>query len=196
MQQSIDCEEILTGSLRRITGLGVTVTEIYPEGRPYLKGFFNALEAWRGWRDVDSWKLQQTLDSLRDLDARGATIEECKEAYPEHVGITDELVSHVRGLLQLFDSEEPRAVPVRPTNRGEVRYHVGDASAEGFAAGIQYPDLRFEGRDGLWRNWSRALKFRLDYVRRTRKLYHVNVSELLSWLQNFLQSKCEPYLWT
>ena len=32
-----------------------------------------------------------------------------------------------------------------------MRYHVGDASAEGFAAGTQYPDLMIKGRDGLWR---------------------------------------------
>ena len=151
IQQSEDCEEISTGSMRQIAGLGVNVTEIYPEGRPYLKGFFNALESWRGWRDVDGWKLQQTMDSLRDLEARGATREECQEAYPEHVRITDELVMHVKGLLKLFGSEEPRAVPVRPTDRGKVRYHAGDASAEGYAAGTQYPDLSFEGRDGLWR---------------------------------------------
>ena len=49
IQQSECCEEIATGSLRKIAGLGVNVTEIYPEGRPYLKGFFNALESWRGW---------------------------------------------------------------------------------------------------------------------------------------------------
>jgi hypothetical protein len=42
-------------------------------------------------------------------------------------------------------------VPIRPTDKGKVRYHVGDASAEGFAAGTQYPDLMLEGRDGLWR---------------------------------------------
>ena len=32
-----------------------------------------------------------------------------------------------------------------------MRYQVGYASAEGFAAGTQYPDLMIEDRDGLWR---------------------------------------------
>ena len=41
-------DEFETVSLRRIAGLGVNITEIYPEGRPYFKGAFNALEAWRG----------------------------------------------------------------------------------------------------------------------------------------------------
>ena len=53
LEQAETHTEIATAALRRITGLGINVTEIYPEGRPYLKGMFNALEAWRGWRDVD-----------------------------------------------------------------------------------------------------------------------------------------------
>lgn len=62
-----------------------------------------------------------------------------------------ELLVHVMGLLKLFHIEEPLAVPVRPMDQGKLRYHVGDVSAEGFAAGSQYPDLMLEGRDGLWR---------------------------------------------
>ena len=65
--------------------------------------------------------------------------------------ITDELLVHVRGLLKLFHIEEPLAVQVRPSDRGKLRYHAGNASAEGFAAGTQYPDQMLEGRDGLWR---------------------------------------------
>ncbi|KAL7466321.1 hypothetical protein ACHAXS_006626, partial [Conticribra weissflogii] len=36
-----------TRKLRSVAGLGVNVSEVYPEMRPYLKGFFNALEAFR-----------------------------------------------------------------------------------------------------------------------------------------------------
>ena len=57
----------------------------------------------------------------------------------------------MRGLLRLFHTREPLAVPVRPSDRGKLRYHVGDASAEGFAAGTQHPNQMLEGRDGLWR---------------------------------------------
>ena len=127
--------EIATTAVRRIAGLGINVTEIYPEGRPYLKGAFSALESWRGWRDVDGWRLQKTEDALRDLTTRGASPAEYQADYPEHVWITDELLIHVRGLLKLFHTEEPLAVPVRPTDRGKLRCHAGDASAEGFAAG-------------------------------------------------------------
>ena len=112
-------------------------TEIYPEGRPYLKGAFNALEAWRGWRDVDGWRLQITVDTLKDLSSRGASNAEYQATYPEHIRITDELLAHVNGLLKLFHTAEPLAAPIRPTDKGKVRYHVRDALAEGFAAGTQ-----------------------------------------------------------
>ena len=42
-------------------------------------------------------------------------------------------------------------MPIRPTSQEKLRYVIGDAFAEGFGAGTQYPDLVFEGRDGLWR---------------------------------------------
>ena len=56
----------------------------------------------------------------------------------------------MRGLRRLFHTREPLAVPVRPSDRGKLRYHAGDASAEGFAAGTQYPNQVLEGREGLW----------------------------------------------
>ena len=92
-------DEFKTVSLRKIAGLGVNVIEIYPEGRPYLKGAFNALEAWRGWRDVDGWRLQKMVDTLKDLSSQGASNEEYQATYPEHIRITDELLAHVNGLL-------------------------------------------------------------------------------------------------
>ena len=80
IKQSKGCADISTGRMRQIAGLGVNVPEIYPEGRPHLKGFFDVLESWRGWRDEDGWKLQKTMNSLRDLDAQGASQAECQGA--------------------------------------------------------------------------------------------------------------------
>ena len=45
LQQSSKEEEIDTVGVRRIAGLGINITEIYPEGRPYMKGLFYALES-------------------------------------------------------------------------------------------------------------------------------------------------------
>ena len=98
---------------------------------------------------MDGWRLQKAVDSLRELDMKGASHAEYQSTYPEHVRITDELVLHVTGLLRLFYTEESLAVPSRPTNKGKIRYHMGDTSAEGFTAGTQYPNLSLEGRDIL-----------------------------------------------
>ncbi len=61
-----------TGKLRRIAGLGVNVTEVYREGRCFLKGFFNALEAFRGDRDPDGWRLQGLMDAARIVELTDA----------------------------------------------------------------------------------------------------------------------------
>ena len=151
LEQSVDNIEIETVTVRRVAGLGVNVTEIYPEGRPYLKGLFSALEAWRGWRDLDGWRLQKVMDSAGELVSRGASRAETQATYPAFIRITDEMMMHVKGMLTLFHTDMPLTVPIRPTNARKVRYHIGDASAEGFAAGTQYPDLVLEGRDGLWK---------------------------------------------
>ena len=58
-----------TSLLRQIAGLGVNVTEVYPLGRCYLKGFFNAMEAWREGRDPDSWRVAQCMEVVGDLAA-------------------------------------------------------------------------------------------------------------------------------
>ncbi len=46
-----------TSELWRIAGLGVNVTKAYPEERPFLKGFFNAMEAFEEGRDPGGWHL-------------------------------------------------------------------------------------------------------------------------------------------
>jgi len=145
-----------TGELRRIAGLGVHVTEIYPEGRCFLKGFFNALEAFRFGRDEDGWRIADA-NELADEMAAAARLETDDAAlsaahcdYPPETRITNQLLMHVDALLVLFNTEAPRVVPVRPTDKSKLRYVCGDASAEGFGVMTQYPSLKIQGRDGLW----------------------------------------------
>jgi hypothetical protein len=38
-------DAVPTAELRQIAGLGVNITEVYQDSRCYLKGFFNAIEA-------------------------------------------------------------------------------------------------------------------------------------------------------
>ena len=55
LAKSRDSGFIETSTLRRVAGLGVHITEVYSYGRCYLKGFFNAMEAFRDGRDLDGW---------------------------------------------------------------------------------------------------------------------------------------------
>jgi hypothetical protein len=45
IDQSKDTGTVLTAELRRIPGLGVNIMQVYDDAKCYLKGFFNALEA-------------------------------------------------------------------------------------------------------------------------------------------------------
>ena len=139
-----------TPELRRIAGLGVNVTEVYPEGRPYLKGIYNAMEAFRDDRDIEGWRLQTAFDSALALERTDATRAQASGDYPPFTPVTSEMTLHVKGLLTLFNTEHPIVSPLRPSDGRKVRYTVGDASAEGFGAGTQYPDGRLIGRDGLF----------------------------------------------
>jgi hypothetical protein len=61
-----------TAELRRIAGLWIHLTELYTEGRYFMKGFFNALEAFHWDRDLDGWRLQISMDVA---DSRGIGVE-------------------------------------------------------------------------------------------------------------------------
>ena len=139
-----------TAELRKIAGLGVNITEVYSGGRCFLKGFFNAVEAWRGDRDIDGWRLSDAMTDVGALEWNEAGEIEYSSGYPVSTQITDELIAHANALLELFSSDLPLMVPLRPTDSHKIRYTVGDASAEGFFIGTQYPDSSLATRGGLW----------------------------------------------
>jgi hypothetical protein len=142
--------QIDTVELRRIAGLWIHLTELYSEGRCFLKGFFNALEAFRSDRDLDGWKLQEAMDSARELEENDASRETAGNGYPLFTRVTYQLVLHTHALRRLFNTVEPRVSSIRPTEKSKIQYACGDASAEGFAQAVQYPDLLIDERDGLW----------------------------------------------
>jgi hypothetical protein len=53
---------VATAELRRIAGLGINVTDVYKDARCYLKGFFNAIEAFRVGRDRNGWRLKKEME--------------------------------------------------------------------------------------------------------------------------------------
>ena len=90
------------------------------------------------------------MDQAQLLEREDVEVSMGQTDYPEETKVPSELILHVEALCTLFLGDVPRLVPLRPTDVHKIRYTVGDASAEGFGVGTQYPDLEFEGRDGLW----------------------------------------------
>ena len=122
-----------TGALRSVAGLGVNVTEVYTNGRCYLKDFFNAVKAWRFGHSIDGWKLSDAMLVMATMDMRELPPVEFKKGYPAYTRITSELVAHVDALLYLFSAESPLMVPLRSSEAHMLRYVVDDASAEGLS---------------------------------------------------------------
>ncbi|KAL3801862.1 hypothetical protein ACHAWO_003868 [Cyclotella atomus] len=149
---SLDSWEVKvdTVELRRIAGLWIHLTEIYMEGRCFIKGFFNALEAFRWDRDLNGWRLHISMDEAEALETNDASRADAAADYPVFTRVTFQLVQHVHALRKLFNTNEPRVSPLRPTDKLKVRYACGDTSREGFANATQYPNLVIDDRDGLW----------------------------------------------
>lgn len=139
-----------TGELRRIAGLWVHITEVYSEGRCFLKGFFNALESFRWGRDRDGWRLDEAMTEARELEDSDASHQTAASGYPINTRVTFQLILHVHALRKLFYGARPREVLVRPKDKHNLRYMLADASADGFGTGVQYPDMTIDERDGLW----------------------------------------------
>ena len=118
----------------------MNITEVYPLGRSYLKGFFNVIEAWREGRDLKGWKLEKVMEEAGKMDAREAPLIEFSKGYSVSTHITVELGLHARALAELIRDPSPLMVPLRPIDAHKIRYVAGDASAEGFFIVTQYPD--------------------------------------------------------
>jgi hypothetical protein len=167
-------DSLATAELRRIAGLGVNVTEVYQDARPYLKGFFNAIESFRADRDHNGWRIrtgadldlaqsgiiddcaltplqvQIAMDSAESLEINDASTSAAMVGYPLLTSITSELLAHCEALIELFDGDLPREVFIRPASASQFRYYVGDASAEGLGGATQFPDGTIRGRRGVW----------------------------------------------
>ena len=87
-----------TAELWRVVGLAINVTEVYSDCRSYLKGIFNALEAWRWDRDLDGWRLQEAMEDTLALEVNDASRATAEAGYPLETKITNEMLMHVEAL--------------------------------------------------------------------------------------------------
>ncbi len=144
-----------TAELRKIAGLGVNVVQVYPDAKCYLKGIFNALEAFGGDRDSEGWRINLSQDSVKLLEyslenKQESSPLEAQGDYPLLTAVNPELMLHTKALQILFSGDQPLMVPIRPTDKHKLRFFVGDASQEGFGGATQLLDGTIFTREGLW----------------------------------------------
>jgi hypothetical protein len=174
LENSRSQSSVATAELRRIAGLGINVTDVYRDARCYLKGFFNAIEAFRAGRDRNGWRLKKemqqewgaevqdqsglstfqldaSMESAERLEAEDASTATAAADYPLLTPITPELITHCEALLSLFEHDVPTAIFIRPASSSAYRYYIGDASREGLGGATQYPDGTIRGRRGVWK---------------------------------------------
>lgn len=106
-------------------GFIVYVSLTYTSLVPYLKGIYLSLNAWRGGRDGEGWKLPESLMAETDDAA--------PENHPMWIDPVPRLKNDVEALMRLTQRKNPPLIPMRATNADAV-YIVGDASGTGFGS--------------------------------------------------------------
>ncbi len=128
--------------------------QVYADAKCYLKGIFNALEAFRDDQDSLGWQTNMSVDSTELLEFSVETGQDSsldtQGDYPVLTPVNLELLLHAKALQILFDGEQPIMVPMHPTDKGKLCFFVGDASREGFSGATQFPDGMVTSREGLW----------------------------------------------
>ncbi len=143
-----------TAELQRIAGLGINILQVYQDAKCYLKGIFNTLEAFRSDRDPQGWRIGYSEDSAELLefavDTGQDSVLDAQADYPLLTSATSELLLHAEALQILFEGEQPMLVPVRPTDKGKLRWFIGDASRNGFGGATQFTNGAVSSCEGLW----------------------------------------------
>lgn len=139
-----------TVGLRRVAGKGMSQTEVYSDLRPYYRSFFNALEAWRGDRDLEGWRLARAEEEAALMAEESADDRIVLGDYPREVRLTRSLLRDAKVLREFYEQEDPIIQLVRPRDKGDLSYIAGDASGDGFGAGTQDAAGHVRAQHGLW----------------------------------------------
>jgi hypothetical protein len=68
LSQSKDTGSVPTVEMRRIAELGVNIMQVYDDAKCYLKGFFNAIEAFWSDHDPEGWHIHNSVDAAAFLE--------------------------------------------------------------------------------------------------------------------------------
>lgn len=144
-------------------GFLIYVARTYISMKPYLKGFHQTIDSWRGNQGEDGWKLtRKEMQAREEQDmhlGRRAFENDLEEFEKRNIGDTPpirvkaapRMKQDLEALKVLCSSEEPVKRLVRVKETWGVAYGFGDASGAGGGTGIEYQGktrLRF----GVWCN--------------------------------------------
>jgi hypothetical protein len=137
-------ESLPTAELRKIAGSGGNILQVYQDVKCYLKGIFNALEAFRSNQDSQGWHVENLVDSAELLEFSVETGQDvlikAQGDYPLTTAITSELLLRTEALKILFEGEQPLMLPICPTDIRKLCFFIGDASQEDFGGDTQLSD--------------------------------------------------------
>jgi hypothetical protein len=150
LSQSKDMGSVPTAEKRRIARLGVNIMQVYDDAKCYLKGFFNAIEA---FCNLEGWQIQNSVYAVAFLEfehdlGEGSPLD-AQGNYPLLTPVTSELLLHVEALQILFAGQQPLMILIRPTDKGKLQFFCRDASCKGFGGATQYPDGTLTSQEGL-----------------------------------------------
>ena len=155
-------------------GFLIHASATYDFIRPYLIGFYLAMNQHRGERDEDGWRLGRTsIAQPRDMDedemadycdrqldrevidkrlgVEGHDSTATVAGNPEMVRVTELLTRNARTLSRLVSGTSPIQLIVRPIRGSDnVAYAGSDASGEGFGVRDWMPDKPGEFVFGFW----------------------------------------------
>ncbi len=95
--------------------------QVYQDAKCYLKGIFNAIEAFCSDQDSHGWRVEASIESAALLEySEVRSLEspfDLAGEYPLETKVTSELLLHAKALQELFEGEQPQLMWLsgRPT---------------------------------------------------------------------------------
>jgi hypothetical protein len=90
--------------------------QVYQDAKYYLKGIFNAIEAFRSDQDPKGLRVKSLIDSTAFLEySHENGLEsplDVQGDYPLQTKVTSEMLLHAEALQVLFKGEQPLTVPI------------------------------------------------------------------------------------
>jgi hypothetical protein len=135
--------------LRRSIGFLVHLAMTFSIIMPYLKGWFNTMNAWRAGRDADGWKLpQKELEAF--LSENFAELFSTQDFPPSgKVQGLPLMKDNVEALHKMFEAEAPPEFSVKSKKILIAFYGFGDASGNGFGSSLELGN-GLSIRVGIW----------------------------------------------